>query len=100
MDCQWSPWTVDKCSVLCGIGTQRNTRTKILTEQNGGMCLGEAANEQYCKEQSCQGKISLNFINLLFCVLFYEHIIYFLSIWLKHFLFADILVRILRRMLE
>ena len=55
MDCEWSDWKVGGCSVTCGGGTRKNTRSKAVPEKYGGMCIGDASKEEVCNDQKCKG---------------------------------------------
>ena len=54
----WSSWSA--CSVTCGNGNRIRTRSKIVEETNGGLCRGEAVQNELCNEKECPGIKSLN----------------------------------------
>ena len=41
----------------CGGVTRIDTRSKIVEEENGGVCVGEPTAEEACNTQDCPGKI-------------------------------------------
>ena len=56
IDCEWSQWiNSGSCSQTCGSGEQVKTRQKIIKEQNGGICDGDATSRILCNTQSCPG---------------------------------------------
>ena len=56
MDCEWGDWKIGECSVTCGRGTRTNNRTKIVQENNGGECIGDATVQADCHDQICPGE--------------------------------------------
>ena len=60
-DCDWSEWFTGNCSVACGNGTKNRTRTKVITEINGGQCTGDSIAIEDCKEKNCPGRHSCFF---------------------------------------
>ena len=58
MDCSWNTWGQwSKCSVTCGTGNQRRTRTKAQQATNGGnQCTGLPTVTRNCNTQSCPGE--------------------------------------------
>ena len=54
--CIWSAWVDGDCSAICGGGTMLKTLTKILEEQNGGVCEGNNTMMRPCNTQLCEGK--------------------------------------------
>ena len=55
VDCQWSEWTVAPCSETCGKGHRKKVRTKIVEENNGGICRGKDVEKEYCNLKECLG---------------------------------------------
>ena len=48
-NCLWGPWSSwDQCSVSCGQGVSKRTRTVAIPEKNGGECNGEAEETAEC----------------------------------------------------
>ena len=48
-NCLWGPWSSwDQCSVSCGKGVSKRTRTVAIPEKNGGTCNGEAEETAEC----------------------------------------------------
>ena len=58
VNCEWSDWQMQQCSVTCGGGTRANIRAKTVEEKNGGVCTGELTVEEVCNMQDCPGKIN------------------------------------------
>ena len=59
VDCQWDLWQTGDCSKSCGGGTRTNIRSKIVEEENGGVCIGNATITESCNEDVfCPGKFS------------------------------------------
>ena len=56
VDCIWNDWVIGECSRICGNVTQDNTRTKNVTEGNGGSCQGQSIETVSCNTHKCQGK--------------------------------------------
>ena len=58
VDCSWNTWGQwSKCSVTCGAGNQRRTRTKAQQATNGGnQCTGLPTDTRNCQGQSCPGE--------------------------------------------
>ena len=53
-DCQWGPWkSFTKCSKSCGSGKQTRSRSKSITERNGGKCRGSPNETKSCNVQNC-----------------------------------------------
>ena len=73
VNCQWSAWQIGPCSATCGDGTRRNTRLKIVDDKNGGECIGEDVEEQYCKKEYCLGIISLKNDNIILLNIYLTH---------------------------
>ena len=51
--CQWGSWNEGSCDKSCGGGVRRDTRNKLVQEQNGGYCPDEAYRTQDCNQQQC-----------------------------------------------
>ena len=66
--CEWNDWVLGECSELCGTGTQINTRTKKVVEQNGGTCTGQPTEQVECKIKECPGILLHLWYNLTFYV--------------------------------
>ena len=60
--CEWDAWNLGECSAECGLGTQKNTRTKLVEEANGGTCSGQPEEVVECMIKECPGK-SINFLS-------------------------------------
>ena len=57
VNCQWSPWSKQGlCSKSCGGGSQQFTRSKTVSEKNGGSCSGSSQKFEPCNTQSCPSK--------------------------------------------
>ena len=54
--CKWGDWENGTCSVLCGTGTEKKTRTKLVIEHNGGTCTGQNTEEVICEMDPCPSK--------------------------------------------
>ena len=59
--CVWDEWKEGVCSATCGTGTKTNTRSKLVTEANGGTCTGQPTEIKDCKIQECPGMLFFNF---------------------------------------
>ena len=53
MDCEWSEWKAGECSATCGTSTRVKTRTKLVNEENGVDCNGEAKKWEICQTKEC-----------------------------------------------
>ncbi|CAE7923300.1 HMCN1 [Symbiodinium necroappetens] len=55
VDCEWDDWSQwEGCSVTCGSGFVRRTRTRKLYEKNGGhVCYGTEDDEKVCALDPC-----------------------------------------------
>lgn len=53
--CEWGEWVEGECSHECGVGTQTNTRDKIVEELNGGTCTGGPTEIVECLVKECPG---------------------------------------------
>ena len=54
--CKWNRyWVYGICSKTCGWGTRTNTRTKLVTEANGGTCTGQPTEIEKCNTKPCPG---------------------------------------------
>ena len=59
VDCKWSLWKKDGvCSATCGLGIQKLKRTKIRTEENGGICDNSFSMKEPCNLVPCPGKLT------------------------------------------
>ena len=59
--CQWGEWSINDCSVTCGLGTRTKTRTKKVSAlYRGEQCDGPSAIEENCNTHECPG--------IIFCV--------------------------------
>ena len=54
--CVWDEWVEGVCSYTCGTGNQINTRTKLVTESNGGTCTGQDIEIVECNTNPCPGE--------------------------------------------
>ena len=59
--CVWDEWKEGECSATCGTGTRTNTRSKLVTEANGGTCTGQPTEIMDCKIQECPGTLFFQF---------------------------------------
>ena len=59
--CIWDEWKEGECSATCGTGTRTNTRSKLVTEANGGTCTGQPTEIKDCKRKD-QDVTSLYYI--------------------------------------
>ena len=56
VDCQWNDWNIGECSVSCGGGTKKSTRSKRVVEKYGGSsCAGNSTKEENCNGHHCPG---------------------------------------------
>jgi len=55
VDCQWSSWTQwSDCSKSCDLGSMSRSRSRIVTEDFGGLpCQGVALQEAECNREGC-----------------------------------------------
>merc|ERR1711962_1685971 len=61
--CEWGSWTEGHCDRTCGGGVRKDTRRKLIQEQNGGYCPGgdyriESCNTQQCPVCACKDAIN------------------------------------------
>ena len=56
VNCEWGSWNIEVCSKTCGDGTRRKTRTKTVVEKYNGVCQGDSAMNEDCKEKICPGE--------------------------------------------
>ena len=61
-NCEWNEWQSGSCSETCGEGTRTNTRTKKVTESNGGTCEGDLDQQETCNVQECPSKLFLKIL--------------------------------------
>ena len=66
VNCEWSSWTIGKCSKTCGGGQQINTRSKTVEEDYGGKCTGKPSVSETCNSQDCPGKGIVMIYNILY----------------------------------
>ena len=60
VDCTWGSWqSWYDCSETCGDGKTIRTRSKIVPESNGGICIGESVQHLACNQGPCSGKFNL-----------------------------------------
>ena len=62
INCQWGGWTEGECSQTCGTGNRTNTRTKLVVEEHGGTCTGNATEVVECNTNECPSKIFTHFV--------------------------------------
>ena len=55
VNCVWNDWRLGDCSKTCGTGTRTNTRTKLIEENNVGICSGQTFEIEECNTQNCPG---------------------------------------------
>ena len=53
VNCEWSEWQLGDCSATCGGGTRSDARFKLVTEQFGGVCIGEPSRVETCNPEEC-----------------------------------------------
>ena len=51
--CVWDKWVLGECSKKCGTGSRENTRVKLVEEDHGGTCDGQAAEIVECNTNPC-----------------------------------------------
>ena len=56
VNCEWSPWNSQSCTKTCGGGELVKTRSKTVTESNGGTCNGQSTETETCNPNNCPGK--------------------------------------------
>ena len=56
VNCTWTDWESTECTVSCGTGTRTKTRTKSVEEKYGGICAGDATEQENCNTQDCPSK--------------------------------------------
>ena len=54
MNCEWSAWQTDACSVTCGEGTFTKNRSKAVIENYGGICTGRETMKKKCNNPKCE----------------------------------------------
>ena len=54
--CEWGSWTEGSCDKTCGGGKRKDTRIKLVQEQNGGECLDGDTRVGSCNPQQCPGE--------------------------------------------
>ena len=54
--CEWGSWTEGRCDRTCGGGVRKDTRRKLIQEQNGGYCPGGDYRIESCNTQQCPGE--------------------------------------------
>ena len=60
IDCVWGIWSEwGSCSTTCGDGTKTRTRTKLVVENDIGVCNGQSMESDSCNPRACPGKISI-----------------------------------------
>ena len=57
VNCEWSAWKIGECSATCGKGTRKETRSKFVEENNGGVCSGDSEAREECNERDCPGNL-------------------------------------------
>ena len=62
VDCEWSVWKHGECSVTCGGGNRTHSRSKIIEEKHGGVCVGESKYMEECNTENCPGTVKLTLI--------------------------------------
>jgi hypothetical protein len=58
-DCEMSKWDPEQCTKVCGGGTQKLTRSKLVQEIDGAKCVPPTA-ERSCNNQPCPVDCVLN----------------------------------------
>jgi len=54
-DCLWAEWTEwTQCSTTCDNGIRERSRSKLVQETGGGICLGQATESESCKIKDCR----------------------------------------------
>ena len=54
--CEWGSWTEGSCDRTCGGGVRKDTRIKLVQEQNGGQCPDGDYRIENCNQQQCPGE--------------------------------------------
>ena len=57
VDCAWSGWTNGECSVTCGTGVRKDTRSKTIFEVHGGKCSGKSIRTEICELRPCDDSL-------------------------------------------
>ena len=58
VDCEWNDWTVGECSLTCGGGELKKTRTPKVDAAHGGEdCTGHAEITESCNIEECPSNI-------------------------------------------
>ena len=56
INCEWGNWIpTGSCSKSCGGGNQRYSRKKLVVEDLGGNCTGQALKVEKCNIKECPG---------------------------------------------
>jgi len=56
IDCVWGIWSEwGSCSTTCGDGTKTRTRTKLVVENDIGVCNGQSMESDSCNLRACPG---------------------------------------------
>ena len=58
VNCKWSDWSTNQCTKTCGGGQRTKTRTKKVSEKNGGTCSGTSSESEACNTQRCSGNVT------------------------------------------
>ena len=71
MHCVWDDWKIGDCSVTCGEGTRKDTRTqKVEADFGGDECDGSNATIGTCSKPNCPGIQNVFFHVMILMLLF------------------------------
>ena len=60
VNCEWSSWTIDKCTKTCGAGNMTKIRTEKVAADHGGLeCVGPSTLTESCNIRKCPGNAKL-----------------------------------------
>ena len=81
VDCVWHEWAVwGECSVTCGAGIERRSRTNTPALFNGALCDGDEEEERECFPVHCPGKIYIPSCYTLSCAIQFK-VLFFIEIF-------------------
>ena len=57
VNCEWGSWSsFSTCTKTCGGGIKYRSRSKSVSEKDGGTCSGGTTEEESCNTQNCPGE--------------------------------------------